>query len=499
MSRHAFFLRVIISRGGSVTFRVFCLLVWLWTVHPSAAQVISKVVNAASLQPQFSPGCLAIITGTSLDAGMALSSVYPASVGGKMAFVVSFSSTQFTIQIPVDAPLGPTGVQVGRSAPFAITLTEYSPALFTSSGQGSGNISGVHQDGNPINENDPAFPGETISVFATGLGATIPALRTGEPGPTNPPAATAAQPVVQYASQTATLISATMNPGAVGIYRITVRLTAEPVTGIRTIALTIGGVASGFAVSIPIGAAYVKPVISRVVSAAGGANSVQDKIQAGSWVSIYGSDLTLFTEDWTRALAASGGRLPIAVDGVKVTIDGKLAPVHYISPTQVNVQAPDSISGEVPVVVTFNGTSSAPFTAQAQAYAPAFFQWGTSKYAVATRYPDNQYVGGPILGSQWTAANAGDVVILWATGFGPTTPPIPAGMVVDRVSNVTAPVSVTVGGINAPVVGSALSAGLAGVYQVAIKLPMGIPPGDAPIKATVGGISTVDGVSLFVN
>ena len=179
-------------------------------------------------------------------------------------------------------------------------------------------------------------------------------------------------------------------------------------------------------------------------------------------------------------------------------MDGKLAAIHYISPTQINVQAADGISGPVQVVVTFNGTSSAPFIAQAQTYAPAFFQWGTSKYAVATRYPDNQYLGGPTLGSQWTGVKRDDIVILWATGFGPTTPAIPAGTIVDRASTVAAPVTVSIGGVNAPVIGAALSVGLAGVYQIAIQIPHGLPTGDVPLKATIGGVSTADNVLLYI-
>jgi len=72
-----------------------------------------------------------------------------------------------------------------------------------------------------------------------------------------------------------------------------------------------------------------------------------------------------------RADEIVGGRLPTALDGVSVTINGKAAYVYYISPAQINVQAPtDGATGAVNVVVTNNGSVSAPATAELLAFAP---------------------------------------------------------------------------------------------------------------------------------
>jgi len=316
-----------------------CICLLFWAACALNGQTVSSVVNAASLDGRLAPGTLAIITGTNLGAATST----PVTVGGKAAAVLLASSTQFTVQIPFEAPLGATTLQVANSVPFNITLAQYAPALFSSNCMGFGNLVGTHSDGGPIDVDDPATPGETISLFATGLGPAIPPLTTGVPGPANPLAATAAQPTVLYASQTAAVISSVMAPGQVGVYQITIRLTSERVTGIRAIGLNIGGASSGFGVSIPIGVAYAKPVISQVLSATGIPGSVQDTIQSGSWVAIYGTDLTIFTRDWTGAI--TGDRLPTALSGVKVTIDGKPAAVYYISPTHINVQAPNATVG----------------------------------------------------------------------------------------------------------------------------------------------------------
>lgn len=457
------------------------------------AQTISRVVNAASRDGRLAPGTLAIITGANLGAAAST----PVTVGGKAAAVLLASPAQLTVQIPFDVSLGATTIQVGNSSPFPITLAQYAPAIFTSNSMGFGNLVGTHSDGNPIDDNDPATLGETISLFATGLGPTVPPLGTGVPGPADPLAETAAQPTVLYASETATVISSVMAPGQVGVYRITIRLTPVPVTGTRAIGLIIGGASSGFNVSIPVATAYAKPVISQVLSATGIPGSVQDTIQAGSWVAIYGADLTLFTLDWTRAIA--GDRLPTALAGVKVIIDGKPAAVYFISPTQINVQAPNATVGAVQVVVTNTGQTSAPATAQVRTHAPAFFQWGASKYAVATRHPDGAYIGGPSLGAPWVGAKPGDVVVLWATGFGPTEPAVPPGITVAVAASTTSQPAVTIGGVAAPVFGAALSPGLVGVYQVAIQVSPGLPPGDVLVKAAIAGFSTPDNVYIYLS
>ena len=238
-----------------------------------------------------------------------------------------------------------------------------------------------------------------------------------------------------------------------------------------------------------------QPAINSVLSATGTESSVQPNIQAGSWVAIYGSNLASTTADWTGLI--TNGKLPTSVGGVSVMIGGKPAFIYAISPNQINLQAPDVAPGDVEVVVTNQGADSPPFKVHLGGAAPAFFQLGASKYAVATRYSDNALVANPSLGTGFVGATAGDIVTLWATGFGPTSPVQPSGVLTNNAPTVAQTVTVTVGGIAGEVIGAALSPGFAGLYQVAIRLPSGVPTGDAPIKASVAGFSTPDNVYLF--
>jgi uncharacterized protein (TIGR03437 family) len=243
--------------------------------------------------------------------------------------------------------------------------------------------------------------------------------------------------------------------------------------------------------------------VSAPAIASGGvvnAASFQPGVSTGSWVTIQGSNLAGSTRAWSSSDFA-GGALPTELDGVSVKVDGKPAYVAFISPAQINVQAPaDSALGPVPVEVTYNGSTSPPGTAQLQAVSPAFFLW-SGKYAVATR-PDFSLAAGAGLlqGVDTVPAKPGDVVILWGTGFGATNPAVTPGVVppANPVANVANPITVTIGNIAATLVGAAVSPGNAGLYQIAVQVPASAPDGDLAVVAQVSGIQSSSSVLLSV-
>ena len=219
---------------------------------------------------------------------------------------------------------------------------------------------------------------------------------------------------------------------------------------------------------------------------------------AGSWVTIQGTNLATATRTW-RADEIVNGALPTSLDGVSVKINGKDASVYFISPTQINVQAPsDTAQGDVQVTVTNAAGTSAAATAQLQSFSPAFFLWD-GKYAVATR-PDFSWVGKPGLfpGTTTTPAKPGDVIVLWGTGFGSTNPEMPAGKAVDRTAVLANNPAVRVGGAGADFLGGALTPGAAGLYQIVVKIPDSAPDGDIPVVADFGSFRSPDNVFITV-
>ncbi len=78
-------------------------------------------------------------------------------------------------------------------------------------------------------------------------------------------------------------------------------------------------------------------------------------IQPGGWASIYGTNLAAGTAVWS-------GDFPTSLGGTTVTINGRPAYLSFVSPGQINLQAPDdATTGAVSVVVTTGGgTASRP-------------------------------------------------------------------------------------------------------------------------------------------
>jgi uncharacterized protein (TIGR03437 family) len=108
---------------------------------------------------------------------------------------------------------------------------------------------------------------------------------------------------------------------------------------------------------------------------------------------------------------------------------------------------------------------------------------------------------GSISGVTAVPAKPGDVIILWATGLGPTNPVPPLGVVVpgDRTYATATLPAVTVGNSPALVYGAALAPGSVGLYQIAIQVPISLADGDWPIRAGIGGAQSPTGTSLTVH
>ncbi len=93
--------------------------------------------------------------------------------------------------------------------------------------------------------------------------------------------------------------------------------------------------------------------------------STSTTIQAGSWVSIYGTNLASGIVNWN-------GDFPTTLAGTTVTINNKNAYLFFLAPGQIDVQAPDdTATGTVPVVVT-TPAGTATSTVTLGQFGPAF-------------------------------------------------------------------------------------------------------------------------------
>jgi uncharacterized protein (TIGR03437 family) len=213
--------------------------------------------------------------------------------------------------------------------------------------------------------------------------------------------------------------------------------------------------------------------------------SYQPNVAAGSWISIFGSNLAPSSRTWAGADIVNG-HLPSNLDGVSVSVAGQPAPVYYISPSQLNVEVPSTASGSVTVQVS-NTSGTATTTVNVASVQPGFFQF-PQQYVAAVR-ADGAYIGPANLidGTTTVPAKAGDQLLLFGTGFGPTNPPVASGDVVTAPVPLATPVKVHIDNMDAAVSYAGLTG--AGLYQINITVPA-LPAGDHPVTASVNGVWT---------
>jgi len=471
----------------------------------SSAPVIASVVNGASMAAgPIAPGMEALVLGSNL----ASPSSFPTScartsqvtttcngvvvlVNGKAAPLLSVTSTAVELQVPFEVTgtsatiqlTNQTGGQTLQAAPFTVAVAPVAPGLFTldNSGQGFGAFYPVLYG--PYTVSNPAKPGDTVLASGTGFGATNPALADGA-YPLSP-TPVVANVTVTVGGENATVLSAVL--ASPGIYTVSFTLPTDLPSGNLLVVMNAGGVNTQAGVSIPVAAAAPGVTIAGVSNAASGTLMVE----SGSWVSIYGVNLSATTRLWQPSDFV-GNNLPLQLDGVSVRIDGKAAAICGISPGQINVQVPaDTATGAVPVTVT-NSIGTATGTVTLAAYAPGLFiylGW------VAALHADGTYVTPAGFGGR--PATPGETVELYGSGFGPTTPAVPAGQIFNGAAPLADPtqVRVAIGGVPATVSWAGMVA--AGLYQLNVVIPP-LADGNQPVAASIGGVATQDGPSIPV-
>ena len=262
---------------------------------------------------------------------------------------------------------------------------------------------------------------------------------------------------------------------------------SAPYIGFVHVRDAVSGIgAADLEVDLSITPGPLRPGISNngIKSAASGATV----ISPGSWATIYGASLAPDTIANGRSWAAADFDavkpfLPTSLDNVRIYVGGVPAAIAYVRNDQVNFQVPDVAAGAaVPVVITTSKGTSLGAAVSVQPYAPGLFPLPGTNYPAA-QHLNYSYVG---TASGFTPATSGETLILWGTGFGPAAIPAPAGLPVAAPVKLANPVTVTVNGENAKRVDAFLVQ--AGLVQLNVTLPDGLPAGDRALAISVNGI-----------
>jgi uncharacterized protein (TIGR03437 family) len=110
----------------------------------------------------------------------------------------------------------------------------------------------VHaSDSSPVTASKPATAGEILSVYATGLGPTIPGVDPGQPFPASPLQAVNSPVEVVVNGESAEVLAAVGLPGSVGGYQVNFRVPPDAPKGNATIQLTAAWI-GGPSVNVPV-------------------------------------------------------------------------------------------------------------------------------------------------------------------------------------------------------------------------------------------------------
>lgn len=222
-----------------------------------------KCLNTVSSAPSIAPNSWITILGSKLAAGTRTwtssdlaGGKLPTSldgtsvkVNGKSAFVYSISPTQVGALAPPDDTTGEVTVQVLVNGTEAMSvkalLQPVSPAFFTAP---DNSILGEHADFSLVSTDSPAKPGETITLYAAGFGASNPDAAGGQ-------VFSGVAPVVKPV--TVRMGGAAVEPSfagltATGVYQINVTVPDTAADGSLAVVATIGGVSTPGSATIPV-------------------------------------------------------------------------------------------------------------------------------------------------------------------------------------------------------------------------------------------------------
>jgi uncharacterized protein (TIGR03437 family) len=218
----------------SLTTSGFTVLPWNYDTSVLPPK-IERVVNAADLTALTAPGGLITVTGRDLSAVNLVTREMPLptalgesclTVNGMPVPMLFVSPNQVNAQLPFQAEGNVTMIlrtPGGVSDNFNLTILPAAPSVFRSGVAGPDtNVPTVIRDRNNalVTPSNPVHRGDTLVIYATGLGRTSPSVEAGVPAPGDPLSATLIPPDVTLGGHALPVTFAGLAPGQVGVYQI---------------------------------------------------------------------------------------------------------------------------------------------------------------------------------------------------------------------------------------------------------------------------------------
>jgi uncharacterized protein (TIGR03437 family) len=221
-------------------------------VYPANSYIASETVAPLGLMTIYGKNLFPATAGSdSFESAAPLSiNGVKVTVGGRSAALLTLGrdpNDYIVAQVPADAVTGSQPVVVehagGASAPMNVRVEAVAPALYFDS---AGAIAYRVSDMSLIRPESPAFGGEPIAILVTGMGQTLPALRTGQYPSLENPSLVLRPVTVTIGGQSAAVTATTAVPGFPGFYIVIVTAPAG-ISGSQPVAIRVGEAAANIA------------------------------------------------------------------------------------------------------------------------------------------------------------------------------------------------------------------------------------------------------------
>ena len=197
---------------------------------PRARPVVAAggVVNAATFREGAAPGALVSIFGAGLTSGSTLAAAslpLPVTLAGTSVTLngaplplLYVSPSQINAQLPFELREGTAQLAVAGGPSVPVRIDAAAPGIFTVVRRAV----------------------DTVSIFATGLGAVAPAVAAGAGAPLNPLSRTTVEPVVTIGGIRATVGFAGLAPTFAGLYQVDAALPQGLPAGPAEVVVQVG-------------------------------------------------------------------------------------------------------------------------------------------------------------------------------------------------------------------------------------------------------------------
>ena len=223
-------------------------------------------------------------------------------------------------------------------------------------------------------------------------------------------------------------------------------------------------------------------------------------VAPGSIAALFGTGMA------TQTMIASTLPLPKTLGGTTVKINGLDAPLFFVSPNQINLQVPGGVTaGTANIQIFTNGIAAAVATGTVTIAdaAPGIFtidQSGRNQAVALNSDLSTNADFDKFPGARPEAS--GNVVVIYATGIGNTSPLVTDGTAApgSPLAQATSATTVTIGGIAAQVQFSGLAPGFVGLWQINVVIPASLPTNlNTPMAVSLKGKQSLTTTLAVVN